>query len=224
MSKVDWFPNDYISFSAMKAYEDCPMSFYLRYYCKVKWPQNDAMILGGKFQEALNAKYDGKDPLEIINELPEGDIQTTAIGLMGRANSFPDILSIDSPYIVDFGFDIPVKFIPDLVTKDRIIENKYTGGYYNKRMALKEKQGTLYYHGMYIQSGVHRPVSYQIFNKKNGKVELVDTPKTQDDVDELYSWMNYIISNIKENYKTGMWVGPHTKYKCNLGDACPNRY
>lgn len=217
-------PSQYISYSALTCFESCSYEFYVKYFLGVRFPETEAMRGGTIFQNALNAKYSGADPSPILDALPTKE-QATARKLLAQATDFDDIVSIDTPYEADFGLGIPVKFIPDLLTKTKCIENKYSSGYYNATMAKKQMQGTLYYHGVYMVLGYAPEVSYQIFNKRNGKAELVKLEKTQKDVDNLITWMDELLQGIKKCYDTGDWVPKsHGRFPCSLGDACPSKY
>lgn len=217
---LDYYPNEYISISALTSFEMCPVSFYLKYYLGVKWPSERA-TLGSQFQEALNAKYAGKDYTSIINSIKATD-RPTAEELIKKANDFDEIVSIDKPYTANFGIGIPVMFVPDLLTKSTVVENKYSTGYYNPTMVQKQKQGTVYYWGVKQLFGFEPKVQYQIFNHKLKTVELVDVQKDSADVADMLNWMIATLARIKRCYESGNWiVQQHSKFKCDLGYACP---
>lgn len=179
------------------------------------------MELGTQFQHALNAKYGGRDVGEYLSRMPEKHRETARL-LMSKARDFDDIISIDSEHSVDLGFGIDIKFIPDLLTKTAIVENKYTTGYYNASMVKKQKQATFYYVCAKKLFGFEAEVYYQIFNHKNKTVELVKVDKKQNDVDELLFWIDDKLHQIQKCYDTGNWVPKkHSGFKCSLGDACP---
>jgi CRISPR/Cas system-associated exonuclease Cas4 (RecB family) len=219
-----FYPHQYISVSALNAFESCPMTFYLRYYCGVKWPQTEAMLLGTQFQEALNAVYEEKDPKDIIESIVPKH-RAIAKSLIKKANSFDGIVSIDSEYIEDFGLGIPVKFIPDLLTLNddvyTVIENKYTSGYYNKNTVQTQHQGTVYYYGIKKMFNKDVKVKYQIFNHKKKTVDLIDVSKNGIEVSDMLNWMDRILYRIKLSYESDNWmVKQHARFRCNLGDSC----
>ncbi len=159
---------------------------------------------------------------DILKELTPSAIPR-AKKLIEQATPFDDIITLDMEYMADFGLGIPVKFIPDILTKTKIIDNKYSGGYYNAKNVQTHLQGPMYHQGVYMLFGDRRDVYYQIFNKKNGKVELVKIEDIQKKVDRTLLWMDETIHAVKRCYDTGNWITPeHTKFTCNLGEACPN--
>lgn len=182
------------------------------------------MELGTKFQEALNLRYAGKDYKEVIDTIADKSKETAKL-LISQSHDFDEIISIDSPYTVDFGLGIPVIFIPDLLTKKEVVENKYSSGYYNKEMVKKQKQATIYYYGVKKLLGLELPVKYQIFNHKKKTVELIELNKTDDEVFDMLAWMSSTLYKIKECYESGRWQrGEHGPYDCDLGKACPIKY
>jgi hypothetical protein len=219
-----FWPNDSISYSALTSFESCSICFYLKYFGKVKWPSTPKMELGSLVQLALNKLYEGKDYKTIIETIPADD-REVAKKLVKQATLFDDIISIDSEYICDFGLGIPVKFIPDLLTENEIVENKYTGGYYNEKMAREQKQGDIYWYGVRQLLGLELPVKYQIFNNKKKTVSLVTLDKNIKDVTKTLAWMQVKIWQIKDCYEKNSWnTGMHGKWDCNLGKACPIKY
>ena len=182
------------------------------------------MRLGSAFQEALNLKYSKSKDKQNLDILEPEDISAFK-GLLDKAHDFKDILSVDSRYIADFGLGIPIQFIPDLLTKHEIVENKYTGGYYNEKMAREQKQGDIYWYGIRQLMGLELPVKYQIFNKKKKSVALVVLDKNIKDVTKTLSWMQIKIWQIKDCYGKNNWnTGKHGKWDCNLLKACPIKY
>lgn len=223
-SVLDYYPGEFISVSALQMFENCPICFYLRYYCGVKWPARESMELGSKFQEALNLRYAGADYKNVIDSI-QGKHRETAELLIKQSSDFDQIISIDQPYIVDFGVGIPVKFIPDLLTKTTVVENKYSSGYYNEEMVKKQKQGTVYYFGVKKLFGFEPEVKYQIFNHKKKKVDVIPVAKTEDDVFDMLTWMSSTLYKIRECFHSGRWQrGEHGPYDCELGKACPIKY
>lgn len=219
-----YYPLGFTSVTTLQKFESCPVCFYLDYYCGVKWKPNEKMLVGTLFQDALNLKYAGKDYTDKINSIPK-DYVDTARDLIKQAGNFEDIISIDQPYIADFGLDVPIRFSPDLLTKKFVIENKYTGGYYNAKMAQTQRQGTTYYHGVKTLLGFEPEIFYQIFDHKKKTYSYVEVKKTQADVDEMLQWMKYTLSRIKTCYDTGIWqIKQHGFYPCELGKACPIKY
>lgn len=216
-----FWPHSTISYSALTSFESCPVCFYLKYFGGIKWPSTDKMEAGSKFQEALNEFYAGKDYGKTIESMDD----QVATQIIKGASSFNDIISIDSEYIADFGIGIPVKFIPDLLTKHEIVENKYTGGYYNEKMAREQKQGDIYWYGIKQVFGLELPVKYQIFNNKKKSISLVVLEKNIKDVTKTLAWMQLSIWRIKECHEKNSWnTGKHGKWECNLAKACPVRY
>ena len=221
---VYWYPLPYTSVTTLQKFEACPISFFFNYYCGIEWKPNDKMIVGTVFQNALNLKYVGKDYSEIINSIDK-KYKDTAKKFIEDAPVFDDIISIDKPYIIDFGLDVPVRFTPDLLTKKSVIETKFSGGYYNAKMVQKQKQGTTYYHGVKKLFGFEPEIIYQIFDHKLKTISLIEVKKTQKDVDEMLEWMKHTLSVIKKCYDTGIWqIKQHGFYPCELGKACPIKY
>lgn len=222
---LDYYPHNTISYSALTSFDSCPVCFYLRYFCGIKWPMPKAEA-GKKFQDALDAKYSGQDYKKIILDAEEfkGD-HKTPLDLIEKAYDFDEIVSLDEEYIADFKLGIPVKFIPDILTKKGIVENKYTSGYYNSRMVKKHKQGTLYYWGIKQLLGFEPKVQYQIFNTTRKIVELVDVEKDKGDVAELLTWMDKTLARIKKCYESEEWLlDIHSRFDCDLGKSCPIKY
>ena len=222
---LSYWPNEYVSVSALQSFESCPVSFFLHYFCGVEWKANKNMKLGTIFQNALNAKYKGEDYTEIIKTIegPDGKIAQDLIKL---ANKFEGIVSIDTPYVVDFGLGIDVKFVPDLLIKNEkytCIENKYSGGYYNEDMVHKQMQGRVYSYGLHKVFGEEPEVRYQIFNKKNKTVKLIDVKYDNTDIAEMISWILSTLGRVRRCFESDNWViHQHSKYPCNLGnEACP---
>jgi len=181
-------------------------------------------MLGIKFQNALNKVYSKEDPK---TEIASIDVKHRKIAgeLIKKAKPFDNIVSIDSEYIVDFGLGIPVKFVPDLLTENEIVENKYTSGYYNEVMVKKQMQGTMYYWGIKKLFGKSLPVKYQIFNHRNKTVKIVELKKTTQDLAKMMTWMMTTLWKIHDCYETGMWgTRQHGKWDCDLGKACPIKY
>ncbi len=216
-----FFPSPYVSYSSLNTFRQCSYSFYVKYFLKIRFPDNEKMRMGTIFQNALNLKYAGQDPNGMLGNLPE-EWRKVSRELVKKAHDFDKIRTIDQPYDVDFGLGIPVRFIPDLLTENETVENKFTSGYYNKNMVRKQKQSTLYFHGVRTLFD-EIPVYYQIFNYKKGTMEFVQVEKTQRDVDDLISWMDETLQMIKRCYDSHSWITPeHTRFKCNLAEACPN--
>ena len=228
-----FYPKEYISISSLQAFESCPLNFYIRYYLDVKFPEPERVKFGSQFQAMLNAKYAGESYKDLLMEIDINE-RLVANDLIEKANHFTNIVSIDSPYQVDLGLGIPVKFIPDLVVESSVfdekrslvVENKYISGYYNKGMVNEQKQGTLYYVGIKKVYGFETNVVYQIFNRKKKKVELVEVErKTQKDVDRLLFWIDKKLKQIEKCNSTGVWdIGGHSKFICDLGPNCPVNY
>ena len=181
------------------------------------------MELGDKFQKALNELYANRDYRPILETI-NGEGREMAEKLIKQATLFTDIVSIDSGYIVDFGVGIPVKFIPDLLLKDTVIENKYTSGYYSAKTVQTQRQGTVYYYGVKMLKNYFPKIIYQLFNNKTGKAQLVPVEKNIEDVADMLQWMLSTLGRIKKSYDTGGWSGHHGKFDCNLGKACPIKY
>lgn len=219
-----YYPLPFTSVTALQSFEACPICFYFRYYCGVQWQPNEKMVVGTKFQEALNKKYAGESYDDIINSIDD-KYKETAQKLIQEANDFDDIISIDEPYVIDFGLDVPVRFTPDLLTKKYVIENKYSGGYYNPKMVQKQMQGTTYFYGVKKKFGFEPEIRYQIFDHKLKTVSLIEVKKTEEDVKAMLEWMKSILSTIKKCYDTGAWhIKQHGFYPCNLGKACPIKH
>lgn len=213
------YPNKHLSISSLQSFNNCPFSFYMRYVAGIKLPQKEKMLLGTQFQNALNAKYKGGDPKVFIQEMAP-KMRGVATLLMDKAYEFTDIISLDEPYEVDIGFGIPIKFVPDILTKDEIIENKFTTGYYNPKMVLTERQRIVYYLGVRKLFKFNPKVYYQIFNTSKKTVELVETPTGLKDVDELMDWIDEKLRQIDRCFKTDNWdIGTHSW--CDYNNTCP---
>lgn len=222
---LTYYPHRTISCSALQSFEACPVAFFLHYYYGIDFPASEKMIAGSKFQEALNAKYAGQDYGAIIETIPD-KLGSTAKELIEQAYSFDDILTLDSEYIVDFGVGIPVKFIPDILLKGKdgytVIENKFSGGYYNKDSIQKQMQGRIYYYGIYRLFNEYPLLKYQIFDNKKKTVELIELKYSDGEIAEMINWMMNILNKIKKSYESGKWVTKsHGKFSCGLGKACP---
>lgn len=213
------YPRQYTSYSALRLFESCPFSFYMRYVAGIKSPQSPKAKLGALFQEGLNAKYSGKDPKEFIDQMPPKQ-RGIATLLMMKANIFQDIVSLDAPYDVDLGFDVPFRIVPDVLTKTSIIENKYSGGYYNEEMVKTERQGVIYYVGAKAIDGKARKVFYQIFNTVKKKVTLTDTTPSPEQVDSLFDWIQAQFTGIDRCLTTDVWDTGHHK-SCDFPVTCP---
>lgn len=216
-----FLPQPEISITYLQAFENCPFNFYLKNYVGVEWPLPERMRLGVLFQNALNAKVQSLPYADIINEIEEPE-RAIAKVLIEEASDFNDVISIDTPYTIDFGLGIPVRFTPDLLTKSMIVENKTTRGYYNQSMVEKEKQATVYHTGVKKLFGYDLPIIYQIFNFKTKTYKAVGITKEQKDIDEILIWFDTTLHRIEKCYNSGNWdIGKHSYFKCDLGDACP---
>lgn len=224
---LGFWPNPYVSVSALQSFESCPLCFYLHYYCGIRWPERDSMRDGSIFQEALNLKYANGNYADKLSTLSAESLHS-ATKLIEQVDGLKDgesIISIDSQRFADFGLGIPVIFIPDLLTTTTVREHKFTTGYYNKSMVQTQKQGTLYYWGVYKELGFEPNVEYYLFNKKTAKLEIVKLQKTKKDVDDMLEWMRSTLARIKRCYDNGMWsIRQHGKYDCDLRRACPIKY
>jgi hypothetical protein len=219
------YPNEHLSISSLQSFWNCPFSFHMKYICGIEPPQKDKAKDGGLFQLALNAKYRGEDPLPVIKDM-DAKKRGIATLLLGQAYNFNDIISIDEPYKIDLGFGAPMMFIPDLLTRHEIVENKYTTGYYNSKMVMSERQRIVYYLGVRKLFGFDPKVKYQIFNTKNKSVELVETPTTTRDIDELMDWIENTLGMVDKCISTDNWDhGQHSwcdwPLVCPLGDRYP---
>lgn len=215
---------DHCSISSLQSFENCPLNFYLRYYHHIKFPDKPQMIFGSLFQELLNKKYAGESLRDALDSMNEEDRKLSTT-LIRKAQDFKNIVSIDSPYVVDLGFGIPFKFVPDLVTEDDVVENKVTSGYYNQKMVASQKQGTLYHVGMLRLTGKPRGLIYQIFNKVKKDIKVIELTKNQKDIDELYAWVDKTLIKVDKCHKTGSWdIGSHAFFDCDLGKSCPIKY
>ncbi len=220
-SHLSYWPLGFVGVSILQAFEACPISFYLRYYKGVEFPTNKKMAFGTIFQEALTAKYEGKEYKEILSWLDEKE-EALALKLIEKSNSFKDPIYFDEYMFVDMGIGIPVRFAVDLITKHEIVETKTTGGYYNKSMAKKQMQGSLYYGCVKKLLGLDLPVKYQIFNKEKVTCELVPLKKTDKDTEKALEWARSVLFKIKTCYDTGEWIIPiHSRFPCNLKHLCP---
>lgn len=213
------YPRQYTSYSALRSFESCPFSFYMRYIAGMKSPQSEKARIGALFQDGLNAKYSGQDPKEFINKMPPKQ-RGIATLLMMKAYTFEDILSLDQPYDVDLGFDIPFRIVPDVLTQKSIIENKYTSGYYNPESIKKEQQALLYYVGIKAVLGGARKVYYQLFNTVKKSVELVEIDPSDDQIDGLMDWIEKQFTGIDQCMRTDIWDNG-THKMCDWPLTCP---
>lgn len=213
------YPNKYLSISSLQLFGNCPFSFMMRYKLGIKPAQKEKAVVGSVFQEGLNAKYRGEDPAPVLKTMP-ARMRGIASLLMLKTNAFPDIISLDKPYDVDLGFEFPIKFIPDILTKTAIIENKFTTGYYNPKMVLTERQRIVYYVGVRKLFKFNPKVYYQIFNTAKKTVELIETPTDLNDIDELMDWVDLRLTQVDKCMRTGVWdVGTHSF--CDYKNTCP---
>jgi len=180
------------------------------------------MEAGSSFQEALNAKSVGGDYKAIIKAMKPEERKMATQLINKTSYEYDEVISVDAPHLVDFGFGIPMMIVPDLLTKTKIIENKFTTGWYSAKTVAQEKQGTIYYWGVKQKFGLDLEVVYQIFNKKKGTIELVPLKKTQADVDEMLHWIKTTLDMVKHCYDSDNW-GPksHGRWGCLLGKTCP---
>lgn len=218
-----YYPNSVISYSALNSFENCPVDFYFHYYNGIKWPSKYSMKMGESVQNAINLSSEGKDHKKALENLEKKDSETADF-LIKKLKPVEGLISCDKEYIADFGVGIPIMFIPDILTNTAVLENKYTSGFYTASTVKKHKQGTIYYYGVDKLFGFKPKVFYQIFNYKKKTIELVEVKKTEEDVNEMLSWMKNTLANIKKSYDTGIWSGHHGKFECNLGKACPIKY
>jgi hypothetical protein len=216
---MDKYPNKHISISSLQSFNNCPYSYFMRYVVGIKPQQKDKMKDGSLFQEALNAKYGGNSTDFFIDQMSP-KVKEIARLLIEKANPLEDIISLDKEYILDLGFDVPVKFIPDVLTKTSIIENKFTTGYYSPKMVLKERQRIMYSLGVRKLFDFDPKVYYQLFNTVKKSVELIEAPVTLKDIDELMDWINVTMQQVYKCMSTGVWdVGSHSW--CNYELTCP---
>jgi CRISPR/Cas system-associated exonuclease Cas4 (RecB family) len=220
-SKLYFYPYPHTSISALQSFYNCPMSFYLKYICKVKIPPPDRVLFGRQFQEVLNEKYKGENPDAQIEMMPANKRGLARLMYM-KSKDFENIKEVDKLMDVDLGFDIPFKFAVDLLLEDTIVENKVTGGYYNEKMVHKEKQATLYYAAIKKLYGFDPKIKYQIFNTRKKNVEIVNTKRTQAQVDFLYDWIDKTLKKIKYAYDTDRWTTTeHSPFPCDFAHLCP---
>ena len=221
-SVVNWYPGDSISYSALTSFENCSVCFYLHYYQGIKWPPKASMKDGLAFQEALNKKHQGEPYLSEIQKVGKPNIALDLIKQTDAHMPVGEIISLDKEYIVDIGLDLPLKFIPDVLTKDSVIEHKYTTGYYNAEMVKTQKQSTIYYIGVKKLLGFEPKIQYWLFNTKKKKLEVVNIEKTEYDAQDTLYWMKNTLDKIKECYNKKQWIVPkHGNYPCDLKGACP---
>lgn len=213
------YPRKYASFSSLRLFEACPFSYHMRYVAGIKAPQPPKAKLGSLFQDALNSRYSGSgDPMEHINKMPPKQ-RTIATPLLEKATPFENIEALDEPYDVDLGFDVPFRIVPDILTKTEIVENKYTGGYYNPASVKKEQQALLYYVGIRKLFG-DRKVYYQLFNNVEGTVTMVEIDPNGKQIDGLFDWMEVQFKGIDKCMKTDIWdTGKHRQ--CDFKITCP---
>ena len=214
------YPASHLSISSLQSFNNCPFSFFMKYVVGIRPEQKEKAVLGTQFQEALNAKYRGEDTKPFIDKMASKSRGIATLLIM-KANEFRDIVSLDQPYDVDLGFGIPMRFVPDVLTKEAIIENKFTTGYYNPKMVLTERQRIVYYVGVRKLFGFNPKVYYQLFNTSKKSVELVETPTSLKDIDELMDWIELKLKQVQKCMETGVWdIGP-THSWCDYPLACP---
>lgn len=218
--EFDWLPLDVVSYSMLDSFNSCSVSWYLRYFCGVTWPMTDKMSDGTILQDALNLKYAGKEYLPKLKELVSWKrVQP----LIEKLPELDNIISLDTPHFVDFDLGIPVKVTPDFFTKDKIIDAKFTGGYYNNKSVQNMLQLTIYKEGARRLFGLDTRLYYWIFNNKRFDFEEVEVTRTQKDTDNMLKWFKTTLDNIKKCHDSKNWIiNNHTKYTCDLGrKACP---
>lgn len=209
-----------LSISSLNLFDNCPFSWMMKYVCHIKTKQTDKQLLGEQFQNALNAKYAGKDFAPLIKKMAP-KMRGVATLLIKQAHDFEDIVSLDQKYTMDLGFEVPIVFVPDIITNDSIIENKFTTGYYNAQRVVTERQRVMYYLGFRkIFSRDTAGVYYQIFNTSKKNVQLIKTPTTTKDIDDLMGWMDTKIRQIHKCIETDSWdTGRHVF--CDYPLVCP---
>jgi hypothetical protein len=191
----------------------------MKYVVGVRPPQPPKARDGSIFQEALNAKYKGEDPTPIIAQMSPKKRGIATLLLM-KANPFTDIVSLDQPYDVDLGFDVPVKIIPDLLTGVEIVENKFTSGYYNPESVKSEPQALLYYVGIKALTGSKKKVYYQLFNTVSKDVTMVEITPDSEQIDGLFDWIETQFNGIDKCMRTDIWDhGNHRQ--CDFPTTCP---
>lgn len=215
-----FYPKDHMSISALNSFSNCPFSFYMSYFLGVRPKEKSKLTFGKQFQDLLNAKYRGQDTKAALS-LVDAKKRGLASLLLSKAYDFDDIVSVDEHYNLDLGFGIPFEFAPDLTTKKGIVENKCTTGYYNASMVNDEKQGTVYYLGVKKMTGIKNPtLHYQIFNTITQESELVNSPRSDKDIDKLMDWLEMRLKQMERCYLTGLWdTGEHGF--CNFKNVCP---
>lgn len=214
------YPREHMSISSLQLFDNCPFSFMMRYMLDVKLPQTPKQKLGDQFQKALNLRYSGQDPTPKIQEM-EPKMRGIATLLMNKSFDFDGIVSLDKEYKVDLGFDVPMMFIPDILTDSAIIENKFTTGYYNPKMVLKERQRIVYYVGVRRLFGFNPKVYYQLFNTSKKSVELIETPTDLNDIDQLMIWIEKTLRQIQRCMQTGDWTSGSNHSWCSYPISCP---
>lgn len=183
------------------------------------------MVFGKQFQDILNAKYRGKNPGGLIEQLT-GPFKGLAKTLLPQAYDIEqtdNIVSVDTPYQLDLGFGIPFTYIPDLLTQQRLIENKVSGGYYdNSALIRKEKQMTLYYIGVRKMFGEDPKLYYQVFNTKKKKAVMLATERNHDDIEVFMEWTESLLWRIERCFQTDNWFeGLHSYMPCGFPNTCP---
>ncbi len=214
-----YYPHSFVSFTALNSFLNCPYGFYVRNYLKIKLDPNDKMMFGINFQNLLNAKYLKQDTEKELDTIVK-EKRALADKLVKGAFDFDKIISADKPYDFDLGYGIPLRFVPDLLTEDSIVENKTTTGFYNRRSVNKEMQMDFYYVGVRRTFGFIPKCYYQIFNVKTEKVDLIEVQKDNRNVDNFVNWVGESLIKIKKCYDRGIWdIGYHKL--CNYPRTCP---
>lgn len=214
------YPTSHLSISSLQSFDNCPFSFFMKYVVGIKPVQKEKALLGSQFQEAINAKYKGEDPKPFVAQMAPKS-RGIATLLLAKSYTFTDIISLDEPYDVDLGFGIPIRFVPDVLTKTEIVENKFTTGYYNPKMVLTERQRVMYYVGVRKLFKFNPKVYYQLFNTSKKTVELIEAPTGLNDIDELMDWIELKLGQIQRCIKTGIWdIGPSHSW-CDYKNTCP---
>ncbi len=219
MDSSYYYPKENISISGLNAFDNCPFSFWMKYVQGHKPPEKSKLIFGRQFQEVLNAKYLGQDTKPLIG-LMNPKSRGLASLLLTKAQDFDDIISVDKSFVVDMGFGHPIIFVPDLITKTGIVENKTTTGYYNADMVGKERQATLYYLGVRKKYGFIPDIIYQIFNTRDKTQELVPTERSDKDIDELMDWIEGQLKKIDIMNRIGRFDFGRHKF-CDFKNVCP---
>ena len=207
----------YLSYSALKTYDNCPRCYYLKYGLNI-WDQekNDALLFGGELHDQI-AKYhgyekpnwkkrlDGKRPDEIVRRVkPYFNLYKE------RYNKESE--EVEKEFLINFrhpdtgqSLGFPIKGYLDLVQDNYLIEHKTSSSRYTQRKAHDMKQLTIYsYAFRKIFGKKEKGIKINVFLKrktaKHRNLEVIETSRDNSDYADFWCWARPIVVKIKKQY------------------------